>query len=324
MTRRAGTDASTTPSSGVHAVRPISAAAALAVAFSIAGSAAADEGVLEINQTCATSSGCFPTDSAGFPVTLGSGRYRLTSDLVVAGENDSAITATVSNIEIDLNGFTISGPVSCTGSSGAALVCAPASGSGVGIGRSTTNVIGVAVRNGTIRGMGLRGILLGDYSVIADVHASSNRSTGINVGDVSIVRDCSLTRNGGTALTTGDGSLVLRTTTSLNGGIGLATGDGSNLRENAAHDNDGDGIQTGLGSLVAANLSAGNEGDGVQAIGRASVQRNALRENSGFGLHSITGVAPSAYRYNTFLDNTLGSASDSVSLGANDCDGSAC
>lgn len=308
---------------GIRA-RGVAAVLAMVAVAAIAGSAGADDGVFEINQTCATLSGCFPTDSAGFPVTLGSGRYRLTSDLVVASENDTAIRFTNSDVELDLAGFAISGPVSCTGSSGAALVCTPTTGTGNGIDRSTTNVVGISVRNGTIRGMGSRGISLGEYSFVADVHASSNRGIGIAVGSVSVVRDCVLSRNGSSALNAGDGTLVLRTTTSSNGGSGLATGDGSNVRENAAYDNGGDGIQTGIGSLLVSNLSAGNEGDGLQAIGRSSIQRNALRANVGYGLHTVVGLTPSAYRYNTFFQNTLGSASDSVSLGANDCDGNAC
>ena len=43
------------------------AMAALAIAPM---AASASDGVLEINQTCATQTGCFPGDSAGFPVTL--------------------------------------------------------------------------------------------------------------------------------------------------------------------------------------------------------------------------------------------------------------
>jgi hypothetical protein len=297
---------------------------ALSLVGALVGQAVAGEGVLEIDQTCATSSGCFSGDSAGFPVTLTEGRYRLTSDLVVASENESAIRVSGSDVEIDLAGFTISGPVSCTGSSGATLACTPTTGTGNGIERSTTSIVGVSVRDGAIRGMGLRAISLGEYSVVSRLQASSNRSVGIVVGASSIVRDCVLSRNGSSALISGDGSLVLRTTSSLNGGVGLSTGDGSNVRENAAHDNDGDGIQTGFGSLLVANLSAGNEGDGIQALGRSSAQRNSLRANVGFGLHTVTGLTPSAFRYDTFFENVFGSASDSVSLGANDCDGVAC
>jgi len=47
-----------------HALLPL-----LAVALH-AGTAAAVDGVLEINQTCAALSGCFPGDTAGFPVTI--------------------------------------------------------------------------------------------------------------------------------------------------------------------------------------------------------------------------------------------------------------
>lgn len=70
--------------------------------------AAAAEGVLEINQTCAVQTGCVPGDVAGFPVTISSpGRYRLTSSLL--GPIDGpTIDITASGVELDLNGQSLS------------------------------------------------------------------------------------------------------------------------------------------------------------------------------------------------------------------------
>lgn len=71
--------------------------------------AAADDGVLEINQACAIS-GCLPGDSPGFPVTLEEpGSYRLTSNLYVGGASAWAIRIHDRNISLDLNGFVIDG-----------------------------------------------------------------------------------------------------------------------------------------------------------------------------------------------------------------------
>ena len=42
----------------------------VAVFASIAAPGAASDGVLEINQTCAVNTGCFPGDAPGFPVHL--------------------------------------------------------------------------------------------------------------------------------------------------------------------------------------------------------------------------------------------------------------
>src|SRR5215472_16787685 len=91
----------------------------------IASSAYAVDGVLEINQVCATGPGCFPGDSAGLPVTITTaGSYRLTSNLTVPNATTDGIDVNADNVTIDLNGFIILGP--CVGSP-----CSP-TGAGVG------------------------------------------------------------------------------------------------------------------------------------------------------------------------------------------------
>ena len=74
--------------------------------------ALASDGVVEINQTCATRVGCFMNDSEGFPVFISEpGSYRLTSDLTLPTAADlDGIRVSGSNVTIDLNGFTINGP----------------------------------------------------------------------------------------------------------------------------------------------------------------------------------------------------------------------
>jgi len=295
------------------------------VGMALPATAPAEDGVLEISQLCATTGGCFAGDSAGFPVTISTpGSYRLTSNVVVSDADTSAITVGTSDVTLDLGGYAIAGPVSCTGSSSSNLVCTPSAGTGIGVTRSTTAVTAVTVRNGSIRGMGFRGVSLGEQTIASELRLNANRATGIAVGAASIVRDCELTRNGNVALIAGDGSLIARNTATINGATAFSTGDGSNVRENTAYDNGGDGILTGIGSLVVGNLSADNAGDGIQATASGSIQRNALRSNGGFGLHTVVSQRPSAYRYNTFFENVLGSTSDSVGLGANACNGVAC
>ena len=55
----------------------------------------AGEGVLEINQACAVNTGCFPGDTALFPViiqgAMAPGSYILTSNLVVPDPNTTAV-----------------------------------------------------------------------------------------------------------------------------------------------------------------------------------------------------------------------------------------
>ena len=85
--------------------------------------ALAVDGVLEINQACAVSAGCFVGDSGGFPVTISSpGSYRLTSNLITRAPGDG-IDVTTEQVEIDLNGFTIG----CDGGA-AGGTCEPGTG----------------------------------------------------------------------------------------------------------------------------------------------------------------------------------------------------
>jgi hypothetical protein len=81
----------------------------------------------------------------------------------------------------DLNGFTVRGPVTCTGV-GTTLSC---SNTGVANGIAATGqfVTGnMTVRNGNVRGFGQLGIsLTGVGNIVDGVNASQNRASGIFV-----------------------------------------------------------------------------------------------------------------------------------------------
>lgn len=65
----------------------------------------ATDGVLEINQTCATGGGCFPGDTGGYPIRItSSGSYIVTSNLDVSGDLDG-IRVEADDVTIDMNGF---------------------------------------------------------------------------------------------------------------------------------------------------------------------------------------------------------------------------
>jgi hypothetical protein len=192
--------------------------AALAIVVALASASAhAGDGALEINQACAAT-GCFPGDTAGFPVTTQTGkRYVLTSDLTLAA-NTSGITA-VATTTIDLNGFAITGPVTCTGSP---AVCVGAgTGNGVSLGR------GAVLRNGTVRGISGSGVSLDELSVVENVLVEQNGTDGI-VGSAegAVVRNCRIADNGsdGIQFALGAGSpaaLVLDSVIFRNGEAGV-------------------------------------------------------------------------------------------------------
>jgi len=151
--------------------------AALLAAMS--GSAFAVDGVVLIDQNKALAGNVTPGDTAGFPVTISApGSYRLSSNLVVPDANTSAIALApnTSGVTIDLNGFSIVGPTACS-----TFPCSPL-GNGIGVSTDGTNRA-VAVRNGTIIGMGSFGVaLLGSASSIEGVSVINNGGGGILIG----------------------------------------------------------------------------------------------------------------------------------------------
>jgi|JI10StandDraft_1071094.scaffolds.fasta_scaffold91876_2 hypothetical protein len=149
--------------------------------------ALASNGVLEINQACAVQTGCFAGDSVGLPATINgsAGRSdRPTSGLVVPNENTDGIQVSSDDVGIDLNHFTIRGPVVCSGTHPA---CTPGSGTGSDIERTSSAVSGTSVRNGVIRGMGNHGVLLGDQAEVSHSRLRSNRVDGIQTGSSGTV-----------------------------------------------------------------------------------------------------------------------------------------
>lgn len=150
----------------------------------LATPALAVDGVVLIDQNRAAAGGVTPGDTAGFPVTISvPGSYRLAGDLTVGDSNTSAIVITAPNVSLDLNGFSILGPVSC-GRSGGAVACTPG-GSGIGV--SAPAASNVTITNGTIRGFAQPAILMTAGgalpSRVEKTSAASNGSTGIAVDD---------------------------------------------------------------------------------------------------------------------------------------------
>jgi hypothetical protein len=259
-------------------------ATALGIAAAAATPAMAGDGVYEINQACAAA-GCFPNDSPGFPVngTVVGGSYKLTSDLVVPDANTWAV-AIPQAATLDLNGFAIRGPTSCTG---VPAVCTGAgTGSGVGVGASGT------VRNGTIRGMGDKGISGDDGVRVENVQIESNGGDGIKGyygSEGWYISDSSIQHNGGDGI-------------DLNGGAPK-------------------------GTLIVHNSIYGNAGFGVQGTG-LSMLGNMVDSNASYGLNANMGSGQATLGQNTFFNNNGGNANTQKlggqSLGGNYCGTSSC
>jgi hypothetical protein len=224
----------------------------------------------EIDQASVRAEGGFP-----YKITK-SGSYKLTSNLVVPAGVDG-IDIFAQDVTLDLNGFSIRGPVVCTGNNPA--TCPPATtGVGISVGNPLTETIGptnVKVFNGAVRGMGLHGIFInGDGGLVEKVSAQSNAGAGIVV--FGSVVESSAIGNGST------GILALI------------------VRDSEAASNVGDGIiADGRGGVVIGVVSSNNGGRGIVAQ-NASVTGSTSTLNKGAGLQAI---CPSAILNNTIVAN---------------------
>jgi hypothetical protein len=312
--------------------RTVLLAIAGALALGPAGAALAREGVLEINQTCAAGSGCFPGDSAGFPVQItgAAGRnYRLTSDLTVSTANSTAIelSGSTPGFVIDLGGFALRGPGTC---SGAPVVCTMV-GTGSGVTRAAASTASaITVRYGTISGFGAvgvnfqstdecvvenlvvrenasTGVLAATGTRVSNVAAILNGFVGIEIGAASLVESCTARENGGDGIGGGEGAVVVENGVTSNRTEGIDAGNsGMTFARNQARLNGNEGLQGVLGSVFIENdVSANgqvNASPGILAGSGSRIHANAVRENVGSGL-DFTG--DSAYSDNTFTANTV-------------------
>ena len=161
------------------------------------------DGVKLIDQAAATNGNVTPGDSRGFPVTISqSGSYRLSSNLTVPDAYTNAIEIRANHVTLDLNGFTISGPVRHTkGQPGGDWFPMDATGKAVDLSGSRH----VSIVNGDLRGMayGIYGPRSGagdsPYSHVERVRVSWMRHVGVVVGHSSQARDnfVSTTGSGG-------------------------------------------------------------------------------------------------------------------------------
>ena len=329
---------------------------ALLVALCLGAPAAADDGVIEVNQAAALA-GAFAGDFPGFPVTIRhAGTYRLTSDLVVPS-GAPGISVVAEHVSLDLGGFSVRGPADCTPPQ------CPPTGSAFGI----TGPDGTTIAHGRILGMARGGVRLGDGSRVRDLVVRDNGTSGITVGAESIVENVQVLGNGGTGVWVGISSIVRSSLISRNT-TGIVVGGGSARIENCAvNDNDIVGIAGGIASVIAdstinANQSngisgrdllirdtmvAGNQGAGIQITNRATIAGthtvanrldgitcfnadtaagchvvdSTISDNGQRGLELITG---GAYGSNLLQGNGQAAVSGGTPIAPNVCNGQPC
>jgi len=245
------------------------------------------DGQILINQSTVLAAGGFP-----YKITQ-SGSYKLSGNLIVPNADTNGIVISADYVTLDLNGFSIAGPVTCT----PFTFPVQCSTSGTGVGILSPNQ-GTTVLNGTVRGMGAVGIDLGNNSsLVQGIHADSNGSAG------------------GAGLLVFSG-IVTHCTAAVNAGSGIASVDAV-VSFNDVRLNGGRGIQGG--SIVNNNVAINNGEDGI--INPALAVNNVLEGNIGFGLNMLGG---NGYMGNVMNANSAGTVNGGKSLGQNLCNGASC
>lgn len=156
---------------------------ALLVALIVPPYAFAADGQVLINQATVMAAG-------GFPYKIAQpGSYKLSGNLTVPDANTTAILVNADHVTLDLNGFGIFGKTICvnglgvTGFGSPVLSCTnTGTGNGIEVGNGGF-FNNITVTNGTVRGMGKNGILLGGLggNYVEKIHAVSNGLDGIVV-----------------------------------------------------------------------------------------------------------------------------------------------
>jgi hypothetical protein len=250
-----------------------------------ASAASAGDGRTEISQASVLAGGGFPF------VISASGSYVLTSDLTVSDPDTDAIQIGVDDVSLDLNGFTIQGPVSCTGGTGGVTISCTPSGQGSAIvsddifnnNAKRSNLI---VRNGTIRGFAQNGVLFffHDFGfLLQDVTvAETGEFAALLQG--AVVRNSVLRASGDVEIDSGvvaqvsafgidddftvNGTLVANSNASGGNSEGLLAGTGVAVVDSSIRDNEGFGISC-TSCLANGNAIDGNGLSGIAISGAA-------------------------------------------------------
>ncbi len=278
-----------------------------AAMLGLAASAGAVDGTIDINMAVVneggSSSPCGST--AGFPCVINSsGSYRLTGNLTVPASKDG-IDVNVSQVTIDLNGFSITGP---------------GSSSSIPLGINATNQFTVTVANGSVDGFGT-GVMTGVFGIVRNLHADGNGS-GINVGQASLVEGCTA-NNAINGILAGNNSRIHGCTINNAPSAGvdaISCGSACAISENTVNGFETNGITATAGCVISGN-TVGSNGVGINCTSGCLISGNTIGGNTTQGI--FANDATTGYGGNVLNGNGT-SVSGGHSLGGNLCNGTAC
>lgn len=248
-----------------------------AACFAFTHHASAVDGVVLIDQKSAMGGRVTPGDQPGFPVTISQpGSYRLSGNLVVSDPMTTAVQITADNVTLDLNGFTISGPNTCTPNP---TTCAYTGTGAIGV--MAVGPAGVAspsnvrVMNGVVRGMGGHGIrMMGDGTVVENVQAVGNGGPGIVVGEGTVINSVAKLNASGTAIV----GLIVKGCVATNNVFGIFVRSGGVAIGNTAMNNAAGGISVN-NATATGNTANNNATYGIDAICPGVLANNTAYNN---------------------------------------------
>jgi parallel beta-helix repeat protein len=179
------------------------------------------------------------------------------------------LTVTTNHVTIDMRGFSISG-----------------SGTGAGI-SAGSNVTGITIRNGTVKGFAVGVSLAGSGNVVQDMHIDNNADTGLFVGVSSLVER---------VIAQGNRKWGIVATTANTVRNSLLRGNGNSPESG--------GLSAGVGCTVTGNTISSSIGTGLFVSAGSTVRENTVLDtNPGVG---ISIICPSNVQGNTATSNTQG------------------
>jgi len=248
----------------------------VALALAASPMAFAVDGIFEINQAKLIANG-----SAPFLIDK-PGSYRLTSNLdVTPFFGLTAISIQASNVTVDLNGFTINGPNTCTTPSGfgTSIQCTQ---NGTGYGIFAQGYSNIVVKNGIIRGTHATGIVLDQgYNHVVENVTVAESGNGVRIANGRINHVVAV-QNGNFGVEVVGGGVVSDVYSALNGGYGIGIADGTVVASNASA-NGSYGLQLGATvgySNVTATYNKGGSGN-LQILGGVNGTGNVCNHTAG-------------------------------------------
>jgi hypothetical protein len=250
------------------------------------------------------------------------GAYYLTQNLT-GSPGSNGIIISSSDVDLNLNGFSLIGTGTNSGSSGIVL-------------NLVTNYMNLTIHNGIVIGwanaglvltiglnchlkgissvgnglQGGTGIYIGSHWDVEDCIAARNYGIGIQIGNYSKARNCRARENDDYGFYTGVGSIlencisvenkncgffgntqsIIRDCVAVgNTNDGIYVGANSLAMNNLSSDNGGHGISAGQGSRLQGNTSSLNDGDGINVGIESVVERNHAAQNIGAGIRAANG-----------------------------------